>query len=279
MTRNFLMLCCLLVLSPLGAYGQEAMGQDNMKYATIQDVPIEKWQQLAEKKIYFGHQSVGYNILQGVKEIQEQNPEITLRIVETRDGSEGSGALHHSKIGSNGKPFAKIKDFQELVADNFDGQADIAFFKFCFVDMEDGADISAIFSQYKQTMADLEKKYPDTVFVHITVPLLKKEETGVLHQLKKTFRKKKKSFFDNRHNVVRNNYNKLLMEQYQNQQPFFDLARIESTDRQGQREYFTVDGKENYALVPEYTNDGGHLSGTGRAVVAEQFLIFLASLN
>ena len=145
--------------------------------------------------------------------------------------------------------------------------------------MEDGEDVSAIFFQYKQTMAELKKKYPDTLFAHVTVPLLKKEKSGVLHRLKKAVKGNKKGFFDNRHNVVRNNYNTMLLEEYDNKEPVFDLARVESTDRQGQREVFSLDGKEFFALVPEYTDDGGHLSKTGRSVVAEQFLIFLASLN
>ena len=30
-----------------------------------------------------------------------------------------------------------------------------------------------------------------------------------------------------------------------------------------------------YALVPQYTDDGGHLNEVGRLLVGEQFLLFL----
>ena len=44
-------------------------------------------------------------------------------------------------------------------------------------------------------------------------------------------------------------------------------------------ETFEKDGRTYYALAPLYTNDGGHLNETGRKVVAEKLLYFLASLK
>ena len=32
-----------------------------------------------------------------------------------------------------------------------------------------------------------------------------------------------------------------------------------------------------YALVPQYTDDGGHLNKVGRLLVGEQFLLFLSN--
>ena len=37
---------------------------------------------LMDKKIYFGHQSVGFNILDGVSEILKNNPSIKLNIIK-----------------------------------------------------------------------------------------------------------------------------------------------------------------------------------------------------
>jgi lysophospholipase L1-like esterase len=39
-----------------------------------------------------------------------------------------------------------------------------------------------------------------------------------------------------------------------------------------------MDGKTYYHLVPDYTNDGGHLNETGRKLVAEQLLLTIAAI-
>ncbi len=41
---------------------------------SIKGVPAETWQKLSQKKIYFGHQSVGNNIIDGIKDIMKENP-------------------------------------------------------------------------------------------------------------------------------------------------------------------------------------------------------------
>lgn len=46
-----------------------------------------------------------------------------------------------------------------------------------------------------------------------------------------------------------------------------------------QRYLFTSNGKIFYALVPEYTHDGGHLNSIGRKLAARQLLLFLADLS
>ena len=52
---------------------------------SIDDIPREHWAQLAQKKIFFGHRSVGYNIIDGIKDIMAERPYIKLNIVETSD--------------------------------------------------------------------------------------------------------------------------------------------------------------------------------------------------
>ena len=36
---------------------------------SIDDVPQEYWAKLAEKRIFFGHMSVGYNMINGIEDI------------------------------------------------------------------------------------------------------------------------------------------------------------------------------------------------------------------
>jgi lysophospholipase L1-like esterase len=80
-------------------------------------------------------------------------------------------------------------------------------------------------------------------------------------------------------NIKRNQFNTMLKAEYEGKEPIFDLAGIESTYPDGKNETFEKDGRTYYALAPLYTNDGGHLNKTGRKVVAEKLLYFLASLK
>jgi len=52
-----------------------------IKFQSINDIPQEKWDKLAQKRIFFGHQSVGFNILNGLNLIMADNPHIKLNIV------------------------------------------------------------------------------------------------------------------------------------------------------------------------------------------------------
>jgi hypothetical protein len=70
-----------------------------------------------------------------------------------------------------------------------------------------------------------------------------------------------------------------MREKYKGREPFFDLAEIQSTFPNGQRSTFTANGKTYYHMVKDYTQDGTHLSETGRKIVAEQLLLFLVSLK
>ena len=69
-----------------------------------------------------------------------------------------------------------------------------------------------------------------------------------------------------------------MRKEYEGKAAFFDLARIESTFRDGRRASYSRDGRTYDCLVPEYTYDGGHLNDLGRKILAEQLLIFLANL-
>ena len=48
---------------------------------SIDDVPKEYWAKLAEKKIFFGHQSVGYNMIDGITDIINERDYIKLNVI------------------------------------------------------------------------------------------------------------------------------------------------------------------------------------------------------
>lgn len=238
-------------------------------------IPEDALIDLSKKKIYFGHQSVGSNIIEGLKELAKENPRLSLNIAETNSPSAFTKpVLAHSLIGKNTKPMEKINDFTKFLDSGIGNSADIAFFKFCFIDFNTSTEVKKVFEHYRKNLNALKKKYPRTIFVHVTVPL-STVQTGLKGMIKKIAGKP--TGFDD--NYIRNIFNELLKAEYEGKEPVFDLAAIESTYANGDRAVYLSDGKSVCALVPEYTYDGEHLNDKGRRIVAYRLIMFLAKLG
>jgi hypothetical protein len=258
------------------------MPEKTAQSTSIKDIPDTAWKKLSEKAIYFGHQSVGFNIIDGIKDVMRENPQINLNIVEINDPSKFNTPLFaHSKIGQNRDPRSKIENFANFMEKGIGEKTDIAFFKFCYVDVTAVTDIDKVFNDYKGTMAHLKGIFPAMRFIHSTVPITTKP-TGIkgLRRKAKNLIKKiiGRPVFDYRDNINRNRFNEMVRKEYSEKEPIFDLAKIESTFPNGARSSFIEDGKIYYSLVSDYTHDGGHLNEKGRKIIAEQLLILLAGL-
>jgi hypothetical protein len=266
-----------LVVMTLLVYGCSEPKSDGgrMHYRSIGDVPASVWKQLGEKRIYFGHQSVGQNIMEGVRDVLQDNPQILLKVSELKD----SGALHspmlaHSAIGSNEKPESKIEAFSTLMERNLGSSADIAFFKFCYIDFSPVTDVEKLFLSYRRAVDNLQSKYTNTTFIHVTVPLVVLQK-GPKAWIKTVLGKPISGYDDN---VKRCQFNDMLREEYGGKSPLFDLASIESTYPDSKRASFEKDGHTYYHLIDDYAYDDGHLNKKGRIIVAEQLLVFLAGI-
>lgn len=268
----FVVLTALLfVLCPV-----EARVAEKKSYITsIKDVPVSNWKILAEKRIYFGHQSVGYNIIEGMNEVMKDNIQVRLNINKMTSSAPSfqTPAFVHSDIGKNGDPSSKVDDFAKVLGTKGNDQANFAMFKFCYVDFDRTTEVNRIFEYYRTSMAQLKRTHPKTRFIHVTVPLVSMN-VGLKDLVKKILGR---SIKDPDVNVKRNRFNDLLRKEYEGKELIFDLAGIESTYPDGRRASFTHDGKSYYSMVPKYTDDGGHLNESGRRIVAEQFLVFLAT--
>lgn len=241
----------------------------------IKDVSPELWKKLSQKKIYFGHQSVGFNIIDGIKDVMKEHPEIKLNIVESADASDLKvGTFEHSRVGKNVDPRSKVEEFTRFVEQGIGKNADFSALKFCYVDVRADTKVKNVLKDYESFMEKVEKEFPKMTIVHFTVPLTRTKTTWKTI-VKKIIGRKTWEYDDN---IKRNEYNEMLLKEYEGKEPVFDLAKIESTYPDGRRATFTKDGKTYYSLVPEYTSDGGHLNELGRKIVAEQLLIFLANL-
>ena len=252
------------------------MEQKKTTYASLKDIPDAAWEKLSEKKIFFGHQSVGNNIIAGIQDLMEEYPQIKLNIVETNDPSRFKvGIFAHSRVGKNVDPKSKIDEFVGFVDKGIGKRGDAAGLKFCYVDIKENTDINSLFDEYKSGIEKIRKDHPDFTVIHFTGPLTVSKTTWKT-KLKKLIGKK--DIWEYADNVKRNKYNEMLLKEYQGKDPILDIAGIESTKPDGSRQSFELDGVTYYSMFPEYTKDGGHLNDIGRKMVAEQFLLMLANL-
>jgi hypothetical protein len=153
------------------------------------------------------------------------------------------------------------------------GTADVALFKFCYIDVDPSTDVARVFAEYESTMTALKARYPTTRFVHVTMPL-RMVQSGPKALVKKALGQPLGGYAEN---MLRNTYNDKLRRAYEGKEPLFDLARIESTAADGSRTTFTSNGSEYFALNPPYTYDNGHLNDHGRLRAAEEFVRVLAA--
>lgn len=250
--------------------------RQKVELPSIDDVPGEYWKALAGKRIFFGHQSVGYNIIDGIADVANEHDYIKLNVVQTRGPAEfDRPLLAHAQVGRNHDPASKIESFKHIMDAGVGNKADIALFKFCYVDVTRESDPKKIFDSYRAAMEDLKRRYPRTRLVHVTVPLCSAPK-GIRRNLKQSVKSLigKPGVLED--NVMRERYNKLLRDAYSGKEPVFDLALIESINPNGLKCYAPKKAERVPVMALEYTDDGGHLNGVGRKKAAEQLLIVLA---
>jgi hypothetical protein len=230
-------------------------------------------QALSERRLFFGHQSVGLNLLEGLRELAALEG-TALKVVDARPTGVQPGTLAHLALPENGDPARKLRSF--AAAFGGDGQArgaDLALMKFCYVDVLADTDVASLFAAYQRTVAEVRAASPGTTLVHVTVPL-QAVEGGVRGWLK---RRLGRTLWNVDHNARREEFNDLLRGAYQGRAPFFDLAHAEATRPDGRIETAPWQGREVRALVPAYTDDGGHLNRQGRLAAARALVAALAA--
>lgn len=225
-------------------------------------VTSDQLAQVADLKMFFGHMSVGRNIMSGMGDVYGAKGIELPEIVEIAPGEvpdlSGDGVLVHALIGENYYPLGKLENFDATLRAGLADKVDVALLKFCYVDVRPGTDVDALFAKYQETMDSLERDYPNVRFVHATVPL-----TVGPHGIKGHL----KILLKGDHNVEREKYNELMRAAYGPDQ-LFDLAALESE---------APDGSITPELYPGYTSDGEHLNDTGSALAAVELAQLLAS--
>jgi hypothetical protein len=235
----------------------------------------EQARRLAELRIFFGHQSVGQNIVEGVEEIIRDNPRVNLRLINSANPHEIEGpAFIEAKIGANRDTLSKDEAFATILSKGMGEQGGIAMYKYCWVDIDAATDVRSLFRTYHNLISDLKSQYGRLRIVPVTVPL-----TRVEPALKAFLRSALGRVTTRDVNARRQEFNELLREAYTPDGALFDLAAVESTRPNGSRTSYKWAGNTAYSLAPEYTSDGGHLNRSGRTAAACHLLRMLADLN
>ncbi len=239
-----------------------------------------------DARILFNHQSVGKNVINGLRRLSEQ-ARVDLRILEheadnsSAQRSEGGYFLHASE-GQNNKPYSKIEAFEQLLKPSDLPSPDIALMKFCYVDIKPNTDIPKLFDEYNSSVERLERGSPSTTVVHVTIPLTVREP--LWKELMKRFLLStglnRLVGIEDGHgfaNIKRHQFNDMLRKTYA-EQVIYDLATVESTHPDGTKSEFVRGDTAYPALAPEFAADLGHLNALGEDLAARRLVAVIADV-
>lgn len=248
------------------APGDIMVRPEDISLDPLRKVPAASWQSLARQRLFFGHQSVGQDILAGIAAIQR---ELSLPAWPIAPGARGAGpGLHEAKVGGNTDPTSKLSAFDAAVR----GAApafDVAMLKLCYIDVVATTDVRALFDSYRATMATLERDVPGTRLLHCTVPLTATRVQWKT-RLKRLLGKVPADDADNR---ARHAWNELVRAEYGPRGRIVDVAAAESTLPDGSAVRWQIGSDVFPCLAQCYTTDGGHLNDVGQRAVARAVLL------
>lgn len=243
-------------------------------YGSENEDPASQLQRLSDRTVYFGHQSVGFNILQGI-EAWSAETGVPIDIVDTRNFSEADHpALIHFGIGQNEDPNSKTDDFVSVLSEMGEDTGAIALFKFCYVDFHDESDVDPIFDYFKEKMLHLKEEYPGVIIVLCTVPYTALQK-GIKAVAKKVLSMPLAGELEN---IKRSEFNERLISELGPEFPVFDLGKIEATKPDGTLNTYKYEGETYPAMVHQYTDDLDHPNTLGSRIIAYNMISFLADL-
>lgn len=256
--RPFRVLFCLFVSMWFVSSAMSAMTVNN-NHLNIAGLSDDSLNSMRGLKILFGHQSIGMNTIMGLSDLAVQNNRFRLVINEVSSAANfSSPKLGHFKISVNRNPTGKISEFNDRIRNTYGKVVDVAFFKLCPLDISNNTDVNSLFNMYKRTMASLKSSYPNIIFVHVSCPLVDSEDLA---------------------NVKRNQYNQLLIREYNGKDYIFDIAAIQASHQNGGWADFMFQGQRYHKLCSEYSiQDRIHLNNIGRQRAAKGMIYLLATI-
>jgi len=265
------------------------------------DITTRELAAAARFRTFFGHQSVGNDLLLAVPGVYAARGMAPPPIGDVAGLSghaepghaepghaepgapigavgDGGGYLAHAAIGVNGQPLLKIEEFATRMRGGIAARVDVAMMKLCYIDIVADTDVVPLFTAYRDTLAGLAREFPAVRFVAVTVPLttdadaMRRLKSGIKAVLGRTDR------FGPAENVARERLNALIRREYAGGH-LFDLATAESTGPDGTHAGGRYRGAEYLALCREYASDCGHLDRRGAHAVATAWLTAIARVG
>ena len=251
----------------------EVRPRDAVPVAAERALLGDQLSRLARSKVFFAHQSVGMDLLEGVREIAAGYPEIPLHVAE--DGARWDGGIRHAFVHENGAPEMKLAVFRQALDSGIGAIADVAVLKLCYSDFITTTDPVALFATYQKTMAAIRHDHPRLAVLHMTVPLTTvagRASAGAA--VKRLLGRPLAGLAEN---SVREEFNQLIRHANAGTSTVFDLARLESTAPTGERDLRPWSGRLVPCLHAAYTTDGGHLNASGRLRFGRALIASFAS--
>lgn len=246
----------------LTACGRGDTGENAMTKGSL---TADQWQRIAKARILFGHQSVGANILSGIDSLAKE-ASVSLNMTESRNLSKDAG-ITHFRVGQNGDPPGKIKDFSDIVKSMAPSLPDIALMKLCYDDINSRTDVKALAKAYMESLDSLSRQFPGVHFIAVTTPLTT-VQSGPKAWIKR-FMGRPVGLSEN---YRRMEFNNILRSRYGGKGHLLDLARREAEGS----DHYTYEGKPVEVLNPVFAFDDGHLNDKGGRHVADALLQCIA---
>lgn len=244
----------LLLLAASSAFAQGLIiGHTNvMGVAALPQSVIDR---VAQFRWFFAHASVGDNMMDGITELN--STDATRHPIQRSSDNGTPPALRNAATiydYARGNPdwSDKVSWFEGYVSNGWRNPAvNIALNKFCWIDPYVDT------NTYLASMRTLEGKYPDTVFVYMTIPLT--GDADGENNARNTFNRTLRHFCATGNRVL------------------FDVADIQSHDTNGNAYTYATSNQLMYSGFAVSAGDW-HLNAVGRPWVARGFYALGAAL-
>lgn len=225
---------------------QEALAAESLSPDLSAEIAAQRW--------LFSHASVGADMIGGMDALHAADPD-RFPLTATSAGSGSAilppparteaGTIYEAHRGNPGWA-AKFQLFEAAVREGGWHQpaVDVAMDKLCYIDPT--ADVSV----YLTMMEGLERDFPQTRFIYVTLPLRAGSGANASNMLATTYNEAVRAHCADSDRIL------------------LDVADIECHDPTGERNVFTVGEQQYERLCWEYTHDGGHLNAEGARRVA-----------
>ncbi len=219
----------------------------------VATLPQAVMEAIGQQKWFFSHASLGQNSIlhrgmEGLRQADSTRYQLGSSQVEPAFSPEPdpppaptlTGTVYHWPRGQTDWR-GKLTMLDKAVRDRgwrFP-EVDIVMDKLCFIDYQANA------TTYLSRIEALEKDYPDTIFVYVTLPLLR------------TDRDDRPEWRDA--NVQTNNYNRAVRDYCETHgKLLFDLADIEAHDPDGKEHTYVHDGETHQTLYTGYAQSSSN---------------------